>query len=228
MRGVYHRAARGRTRWLIAPYGLYRFQARGKSGRAHSSRHHALARLEASGGGGHTAGAPVPATAIGVGFEFLGDVAGELDRGLALAYRRQIHVDEEFRQARQAAVALDRLQVMRDRGAQEWRDRQVRLDRGEQRLHAADLADRPPVATSAAQRLQDDPPELALLVPEPDRQWIAPLRGAVAGAGPDQIVLQQRLAAGTPALLGRQGGIDTAPPQPLEERRRRGAFQRPP
>src|SRR5206468_10003606 len=65
--------------------------------------------------------------------ELLPDVAGKLDGDLVLADRWQVEVDQKFRQARQAGIARDLLQVMRDRGAQERRDRQIGLDRGDRK-----------------------------------------------------------------------------------------------
>ena len=118
----------------------------------------------------------------------------KLDRNLALAHRRQVKIDEEFRQARQPVVAGDLLQIVRNRAAQERRDRQIGLDRGEQRLHAGDLADRTPIAAGIAERVEHNGSEGAFLVAQRDRQRVVVARGPLDGTRPDQIVLKERLA----------------------------------
>src|SRR5262245_62880985 len=57
----------------------------------------------------HTLDAFVAAGAIRPGLKFLPDMAGELERDFALAGRRQVHVDQEIRQLRQAPIPIDDL-----------------------------------------------------------------------------------------------------------------------
>src|SRR5688572_23035743 len=128
-----------------------------------------------------------------------------------------IEIDLKHRQPRQLPIRADDLQALRNRVAEQRRDGEIGLQGRSHGLHVAHLAHGQPLATHLLERCRGDRPEHAGFRPERYRQRIAGVCIAAAGAGPDKPVAAQGLAILAATKLCREGQIDGAALEVLQQ-----------